>query len=356
MYNKCRNVFAALLLTVLFSGNIFGQHGVQNLVFEGAGIRGIAYAGAITELEHRDMLAGVKRVGGTSAGAITAMAIAIGYSASELATVINSTSYKKFNDGRFLVFGGMNRLNRYYGWYRGRQVERWLGELMQYKTGDPDITFEELKQRGYRDLYVTGTSITQQRSIVFSHETHPRMRVIDAVRISLSIPLYFEAVFITPEGQVVRHPRSKEGLDVMIDGGIIANFPIRMFDSSRYMGDPGSNSFRVNSSTIGFRIDREEQIRNDDSAGNRLAGMATGNFPQYLQAFYNLIMESLNRQKLTPEDWQRSVSISDGNLGPRIRKLRKDEIDLLFRNGQEATRAYLSERSPKADLQTGPVG
>ena len=44
----------------------------RNLVMEGGGIRGIAYGGALLELEQRGVLAGLRRVGGTSAGAIQA--------------------------------------------------------------------------------------------------------------------------------------------------------------------------------------------------------------------------------------------------------------------------------------------
>ncbi|UOQ72960.1 hypothetical protein MUN79_02960 [Hymenobacter cellulosilyticus] len=47
-----------------------------------------------------------------------------------------------------------------------------------------------------RDLYTTGTNLTRQCGQVFSYETHPDMRVADAVRISMSIPLYFRAVLL----------------------------------------------------------------------------------------------------------------------------------------------------------------
>ena len=50
---------------------------IKNLVFEGAGIRGIAYSGAIAELENRHLLGRIERVGGTSAGAITALLLSI---------------------------------------------------------------------------------------------------------------------------------------------------------------------------------------------------------------------------------------------------------------------------------------
>ena len=43
----------------------------RNLVMEGGGIRGIAYGGALLELEQQGLLRGIERVGGTSARAAT---------------------------------------------------------------------------------------------------------------------------------------------------------------------------------------------------------------------------------------------------------------------------------------------
>src|SRR5690349_10381956 len=61
---------------------------VRHLVFEGAGIRGIAYAGVIEVLEQKGRLPGVRQVGGTSAGAITALMLSIGYNATEIRDII----------------------------------------------------------------------------------------------------------------------------------------------------------------------------------------------------------------------------------------------------------------------------
>tara|TARA_Y100000815_G_scaffold226384_1_gene214278 strand:+ start:231 stop:413 length:183 start_codon:yes stop_codon:yes gene_type:complete len=42
----------------------------RNLVFEGGGVKGIAYSGALAVLEERGILPQIRRVGGASAGAI----------------------------------------------------------------------------------------------------------------------------------------------------------------------------------------------------------------------------------------------------------------------------------------------
>ena len=315
---------------------------VRNLIFEGAGIRGIAYCGAIRELEDQGLMKGIERVGGTSAGAITALTLSLGYTAEEIADIISETDFKKFNDGKYFFAGGINRVNRYFGWYRGERFNKWLEKMIEAKTGNADLTFEELHQRGFKDLYVTATCLNKQQLVILSRETYPNMRVRDAVRISMSIPLYFEAVFIDTSGNVIKKPKKKNGLDVMVDGGFTGNFPIKIFDSTRYVPAVSStNGFVLNPATIGFRIDRAEQIIND-SAAVGLAPMPVSNIKEYAGAFYNIIIENLNRQVLSAEDWKRTVSISDGKIGPKIRRLSKEEIDVLMENGKNATRKHLS--------------
>lgn len=332
------------LFLFLFSwATSFSQpRSIRNLIFEGAGIRGIAYSGAIAELQIQGLLDSVRRVGGTSSGAITAMLLSIGYTAEEITSIVNSTSFKKFNDGRFFFAGGINRFRRFFGWYRGRAMEKWLGKILKDKTGDGDVSFDKLHRLGCKDLYVTGTSLTEQKLIVFSRESYPDMKVRDAVRISMSIPLYFEAVFLDSSGAVIRHPKDLHGLRVMTDGGFTGNFPIHIFDSSRFLDSNAPNIFIKNPETIGFRIDSDDQIKNDRSNGE-LAERQINNLGDYFAAFYTIIIENLNRQSLTPADWQRTVSISDGAIAPRIRKLSAAELNTLTSNGAQALRTFLKK-------------
>jgi NTE family protein len=304
---------------------------IKNLVFEGAGIRGIAFCGVINELESSGMMQPVEKIAGTSAGAVVALTISLGYTGQEIQKIIAGTNFKKFNDGRYFFAGGIHRISKYFGWYRGRKIESWLEEIINQKTGNTEITFEDLHQKGFKDLYITGTCLNKQKLIIFSHETFPTMKVKDAVRISMSIPLYFESVFIDPDGKVIRHPKNTAGLDVMVDGGITGNFPIRIFDTAS----------TINFATLGFRIDSDEQINYDKESKN-IAPLPVGNFNQYISAFYNMVIENLNRQQLTTEDWQRTISISDGNIGPRIRKLSEQELTILIGNGRQAMKKFLN--------------
>jgi len=316
------------------------EKSIKNIVFEGAGIRGIAFCGAIQALESNGLLPGVEKVGGTSAGAITALCVSLGYSAAEITDLLYSTKFSKFNDGRFFFIGGINRMNKYFGWYRGEKFVKWLEKIIEKKTGNADISLEELYNKGYKDLYVTATILNAQKLVILSRKTYPKMKVKDAIRVSISIPFYFEAVFIDKEGNRIRHPKNKQGLDVMVDGGFTGNFPIKIFDSVVNIGS--QESVIVNNTTLGFRVDNDNQIENDKQQRS-LAAMPVKNLKQYGRAFYNIIIENLNRQTLSDSDWKRTVSISDGAVRPRIRKMSKAEIDILIENGRAATNNFFKQ-------------
>lgn len=51
-----------ILLILLFCQQLYAQNTIKNLVFEGAGIRGIAYAGAIETLEKKLLINGIEKV------------------------------------------------------------------------------------------------------------------------------------------------------------------------------------------------------------------------------------------------------------------------------------------------------
>jgi len=323
------------LLLIVFEGV---AQPIKNLALEGAGIRGIAYVGAIRKLEEQDLLKGIEKVGGTSAGAIAALTVSLGYNSKEIEDIIYNTKLEKFNDGRFVFFGGISRLNSNYGWYRGDAFTKWLEKIIHAKTDDADVTFHQLHEKGFKDLYITGTSLNRQKLIVFSFETYPAMKVKDAVRISMSIPLYFEAVFIDSTGTIVNKKEAAGNFDIMVDGGLTGNFPLTIFDS--LVSDENRFHRVANRQTVGIRIDTPEQIRYD-TLNKGLAPIPIDRFKDYVAAFYSYAIENLNRNSLTPEDWQRTVSISSGNIGPKIRKLSVHEKNFLIGNGYEAMTRFL---------------
>ena len=69
-----------------------------NLVFEGGGVKGVAYVGALEKLEERNILSEIERVGGTSAGAITALLVGLNYSPEEIRDKMLGLDFSHFLD------------------------------------------------------------------------------------------------------------------------------------------------------------------------------------------------------------------------------------------------------------------
>ena len=318
---------------------------IRNLVFEGAGVRGLAYAGVMEELEKQGIVQDVDKVGGTSAGAITALMVSLGYTADEMRAIISDTKFQKFNDGRFIFIGGLLRMKHNYGWYRSKRFNSWLEDIIRHKTGNAEITFRELQAKGYKDLYVTATCLNQQRLYVFSHETYPDMQVKDAVRASMSVPLYFEAIFIDSTGKVYEKQNRQRDLDIVVDGGILGNFPVTIFDT--VATDSLQQTHRVvNKQTLGIRIDSDAQIKSD-AGSKELVPLEINSLQDYVSAFYVLALENLNRSQLQPADWERTISVSSAGITPRVKRLSKDQKALLVNSGREHTAAYLRAKSLK---------
>jgi len=329
-----------LCISLFIQSKVYTQsHTYENIVFEGAGIRGIAYSGVIKQLEVSGILSHIQKAGGTSAGAITALMVSLGYSSDEIYTIISDTQFRKFNDGQFIFFGGFSRLNRKFGWYKGNKANQWIEKIIKQKTQNQNITFKELQDQGYKQLYITATCMNKQKLLIFSSENYPDMKVKDAIRISMSIPLYFEAVFIDSVGKMYKKYKPEKNMDVVVDGGIIGNFPIFMFDS--ITTDEFNNTIRIpDYKTLGIRIDSEAQIGRD-AMDKKLVPVPIHRMRDYLEAFYILVLENLNRNHLTPEDWERTISVSSIGIGPRIKKLSSAQKADLMKSGEKYTLEYL---------------
>ncbi len=337
-----KKAFALIVFSLALNNGYAQSPKYENLVFEGGGIRGIAYAGVLKELENSGIIQDITRVGGTSAGAITALMISLGYSSKEIYEIISETKFQKFNDGEFIFFGGLTRLSGKYGWYKGNKFTRWLEKIIEAKTGNAEITLQELQDEKFKQLYVTGTCLNKQKLLVFSADTYPQMKVKDAVRISMSVPLYFEAVFIDSVGKVYNNYKKDNNMDIVVDGGILGNFPIFLFDST-FMNSDNQLTRIPNFKTIGVRLDSDEQIKSD-SIDRKLVPIEINKISDYLMAFYTIILENLNRNQLIPEDWERTISVSSVGIGSKIKKLSSEQKMSLIKSGETHTLNFLNKQ------------
>nr|MBA3612868.1 patatin-like phospholipase family protein [Nitrospirales bacterium] len=123
----------------------------------------------------------------------------------------------------------VKRLRKEYGFYGGKEFHTWYGELLQTKTGNRDITFAQLKNQYGKDLLVTGTCLNRRETHYYTETRNADMPIRDAVRISMSLPLFFAAV--------------EWGGDILVDGGVLNNYPVWIFDG-KFSGDPDGRTVR----------------------------------------------------------------------------------------------------------------
>lgn len=317
-----------LSLFIILSFKSYGAY--THWVFEGAGIRGIAYAGSIKELEKQQYRDSVQAFGGSSAGAITACFLALGYSADEMQKELLTMNFADFNDNKFPIISGIRNTKKWFGWYEGRVFEKWIRNRIALKTTDPNITFKELHDNPkYKDLFIWGTSINNQKGINFNYRTYPNMKIATAVRISMSIPYYFKTVCIDSTGKRLKKIPTKGYFDLCVDGGMSSNLPIEMFDV------PQEN-------ILGFQIIRKAQTNMKKS--HEIAPFKVDNFGYYTKALYNLIMDSRQNLKLKSYPKVKLIKISDGDIGPKIKKLKKSNVQLLLDNGSNTVLEFIRRR------------
>lgn len=323
----------------------------RNLIFEGGGVKGIAYVGAMQILEGRGILKDIVRVGGTSAGAINALIFSLGYTISEQQDILRSTDFREFMDDSFGVIRDTARLAESYGWHKGEFFKGWIGDLIEARLGSRRATFGDLLEKGRPSLYVVGTNLSTGYSEVFSAERHASMELATAVRISMSIPLFFAAV---------RHGDRK---DVYVDGGVQLNYPVKLFDRKRYIDmrkdrkaartteyynkenarlelqRPGRSPYIYNRQTLGLRLDKQEEIglfRYDEP----IKGKPVKDFTDYARALYSALMNVQNNVHLHGDDWQRTVYINTLDVGTTDFNLSEGKKDELIEEGILGTERY----------------
>jgi NTE family protein len=271
-----------------------------DLVFEGGGAKGLAFVGALQALERHGH--SPRRVIGTSAGAITALLVAAGYNAEECMAAINERlpdGHSRFAsflqapvfDERFrtsdslrnwvvteldnpavpnliepvvdrLVEGLLRKelamhlisLLEFGGWYIGDNLLAYLREKLDMGGRNlGETSLQEFYQHSGRDLSVVATDITGKEMLVLNCHTAPDCPTAWAVRMSMSCPMVWQEVVWRSEWGLYRG-RDLSG-HVIVDGGLLSNFPIKLFVSDEKEVDEIMGSDSSSENVIGLLLD-----------------------------------------------------------------------------------------------------
>jgi NTE family protein len=310
-----------------------------DLVFEGGGVKGIGLAGAFKQVYDTGYRPAC--VAGTSAGAITASLVAAGYTGDELQQIVlHEMDFTKFEDPTFLdhfgVGGDIGEFLKSRGMHSGNYFSGWIRELLGAKgktqfghLRDPNPSAEN---RTY-GLQVIASDISAQSMLVLPRDAvqlglgdPDELEIAHAVRMSMSIPVFFEPV-LQRDGQGREH--------TIVDGGLLSNFPVWLFDSAP--------NVRPAFPTFGMLLVAPNQSAPLIQSPSQDAASAPVSSPvEFAKAIADTMMEAHDRFYVEQASFARTIPIP--TLGVRTTEfdIQPDRAQSLFESGAEAAQKFLA--------------
>lgn len=309
-----------------------------DLVFEGGGVKGIALAGALAVIEEHGY--SVQRRAGASAGAIVAALHAAGYTGAELSRLVPAIDFATFRDkgweDRIPLAGAPLSILKDKGIYEGKTFREWLAELLAERGV---VTFEDLRtdeESGgdapltrYR-LQIIVSDLTERRLLVLPADARKLgiepsdLDVATAVRMSMAIPIYFEPVEFENPDTGATH--------VLVDGGMLSNFPVWLFDVHGAPRWP----------TFGLDLVEAEPER---SVGDRLPvpekSLADAGIVEYLKALVSTMVEAQDRRYLEEHSFARTIPLPTLGVSTTDFDLSEDRAAALLQSGRDAAEKFL---------------
>jgi NTE family protein len=313
---------------------------LADLVFEGGGVKGIALAGAYRELSDRGYEP--QCVAGTSAGAITAALVAVGYTGAEVEQIVlRDMHFPDFEDPAFLDhFGKVGDVAEFFihrGMHSGDYFLSWIRKLLAAKG---KTTFGELRNppgsatnRQYR-LQVVVSDLTARAMLVLPRdadqlgiESPDDLEIAEAVRMSMSIPVFFAPVIFRDGRNGVDH--------VIVDGGLLSNYPIWLFDT------PGSTP--PDFPTFGMTLvapGQQTQLAANPPADAALPDLSSD--LKFLKAIVSTMLQGRDRFYIDADSFARTIPIPTLGVGTTDFGIQPAEAQALFDSGKAAAAKFLA--------------
>lgn len=296
-----------------------------NAVFEGGGVKGIGLAGAVLACEENGIT--WANVAGTSAGAMVASLIAVGYCGREIRDMLGAMDYSIFKDkipsARLPYIGPIFSIVKHKGICKGDFLENWLRDKyikkgkMLFKDMKTECRDECLKYK----LRVIASDITNKRLVVLPQDIKKygvdpdSLDIARAVRMSMSLPLFFVPIVL----RCLYMNEIQES--IIVDGGLLSNFPVWLFDS-KYEMRP----------TIGFRL--AEPVHKPD--------YESMNVVNYLLNIISTMSEAFDQRYIEDSNFQRTIMIPTVGVNATDFNISQEKSKELFQSGYIAAQKFLN--------------
>jgi NTE family protein len=311
-------------------------------VFSGGGIKGLAFAGALAAAEE----VGYRvwhELAGTSAGAITAMALAVGYDAERIKLALDRFDFSRLADfgSPLHLLGAVRNLVFHEAVVEGDALTAFIRALLD-EAGTPgvhaDMTFGDLQRlESERTLIVVGADIAHSRIVEFPADValyvDARGRALEpdafpiykAVRVSAGFPYFFP-----PVGDLRDASTGKQG--VLVDGGVVSAFPLFVFDKPE-----------PKHPTWGFHLHSGFDVAENRPSHRDIGGLE---WPREMLA--GILDTAMNaRDKFELRRFaSRVIAIPTGAVATLDFNLTQPEKQYLYDSGLKAARQFFAEGRP----------
>ena len=159
-----------------------------------------------------------------------ALLVAMNLSMTEIQQEMKHIDFASFADGPSWRLGQVIKLLFKGHINNGTAIDNWLHDLCLRHKFDPTLSFKNMPEKGYKSLHVFATLANNNTLLGFGPNNNEDTNVLDAIRMSVSIPIFFKAVAImplNPPEQGYRRAQKNEQKHCLlaVDGGLLANYP-----------------------------------------------------------------------------------------------------------------------------------
>jgi NTE family protein len=318
---------------------------LADVVLEGGGVRGIGHVGALCVAEEQGYR--WRNIAGTSAGAFVAALLAAGYNGSELHGILrDEVDFRRFAQDTW--FASLLPIEAFHllirgGIHAGNYIENFIREKLKAKGiaafGDLITRANEAKASSMRyRLTVIASDISSGQMLRLPQDIGrfgldpDALDIALAVRMSASIPFYFLPI----------QRRRSDGRDCMIvDGGLLSNFPVSLFDVPGLPEHP----------TFGLRL--VDVLPTPDCPW---PPNPTCNILQISRALLKTMLTAHDRLYLDNHTFVRTIAIPVDGISATQFDLSRAQAAQLYSNGRQAAQQFFTTwdfASYKATYRSG---
>lgn len=301
---------------------------LADIVLEGGGVKGIALVGALSYAESINYR--WNAIAGTSAGAMVGALVAAGYTGEELHKIMCELDFSMFRDptylGRFPVIGPIISIGVNLGLYSGDAFEEWLRDMLAAKgiRNFGDLKIHDRMNPAIRyKLQVIASDLSRGRMLVLPGDLRKygldpdTLDVARAVRMSAGIPYFYEPV-------VLRYGRMRQHKSYIVDGGLLSNYPVWIFDC------PASRAPRW--PTFGLRLSEPNSRRQHDINGPI----------SLFTALFSTMMEAHDARAIKESSAVRTIRIDTLGVSTVDFDITPEQREELYQSGYNAARRFFA--------------